>query len=182
MKRRTLIRAATASAIATSAAPVSALFDPCAARAAAEPLRVLTSDQAAAIEGLCDAIVPGARDAGVAHYIDHELSGNSPRLLLRFAQLPGPMTPYYTDGIAAFSAAVMQQKQAAFASLRTDDQHAIIEALRTGTLAPWANAVAPPVFFGMMRNDGVDVVYGSIDGFKRLGMPYMPHIAPTTTW
>jgi hypothetical protein len=34
----------------------------------------------------------------------------------------------------------------------------------------------------MMRNDGVDVVYGSVEGFKNLDIPYMPHIMPKATW
>jgi hypothetical protein len=72
----------------------------------------------------------------------------------------------------------------AFASLSPDAQHAVIEALRTGTIKPWdsSGGVAAPVFYGMMRNDGVDVVYGSVEGFKNLDIPYMPHIMPKATW
>jgi hypothetical protein len=61
----------------------------------------------------------------------------------------------------------------------------VIESLRTGTIKPWDTgpaALAAPVFFGMMRNDSVDVVYGSAEGFKNMGIPYMPHIMPKTTW
>jgi hypothetical protein len=34
----------------------------------------------------------------------------------------------------------------------------------------------------MMRNDRVDVVYGFVEGFKDLDVPYMPHIMAETTW
>jgi hypothetical protein len=75
------------------------------------------------------------------------------------------------------------QGNGAFASLSPDGKRAVVEALRTGTIKPWdAGAVPPPVFYGMMRNDGVDVVYGSVEGFKNLDIPYMPHIMPNTTW
>jgi hypothetical protein len=166
----------------TAAGPLS-LFDPREARAQKLPFKVLSADEITTIEALSDALVPGARDAGVSHYIDHELASPSPRLLLRFAQLSGPMAPYYHGALAAFAASMTAQENGAFSSLSPDAQHTIIEALRAGTIKPWdASALAPPVFYGMMRNDGVDVVYGSVEGFKNLDVPYMPHIMPKTTW
>jgi hypothetical protein len=165
-----------------AAAPLS-LFDPRAARAQGMPFKVLSADEVTTIEALSNALVPGAREAGVSHYIDHELAGPSPRLMLRFAQLRGPMPPYYHGALAAFAAAMTAQGSGAFSSLSPDAQHTVIEALRTGAIKPWdAGAVAPPAFYGMMRNDGVDVVYGSAEGFKNLDIPYMPHIMPKTTW
>jgi hypothetical protein len=166
----------------TAAAPLS-LFDSRQARAQGAPFRVLSPDEVTTIEVLSDALVPGARDAGVSHYIDHELASPSPRLLLRFAQLRGPMAPYYHSALAAFASSMAAQGNGPFSSLTSDVQHAVIESLRTGTIKPWdAGAVAPPVLYGMMRNDGVDVVYGSVEGFKNLDIPYMPHILPKTTW
>jgi hypothetical protein len=34
----------------------------------------------------------------------------------------------------------------------------------------------------ILRSDAVDVVYGTMDGYAALGIPYMPHIAPTKRW
>src|SRR6202000_1591182 len=95
-------------------------------------------------------------------YIDHELASPAPRLMLRFAQLRGPMAPYYHGAIAAFAASVTAQGNGAFASLAPDAQHTVIEAPRTGTIKPWdaSGGVAAPGFCGMLRNDGGDVVYG----------------------
>ena len=28
----------------------------------------------------------------------------------------------------------------------------------------------------------IDVVYGTVEGFARLGVPYMPHILPERSW
>jgi hypothetical protein len=182
VERRQLLKVGGASLAITAAAPLS-LFDPRKARAEGIPFKVLSSDEATTIESLSDALVPGARDAGVSHYIDHELASPSPRLLLRFAQLRGPMAPYYHGALAAFASSMKAQGNSAFAALSPEAQHAIIEALRTGAMKPWdAGAIATPIFYGMMRNDGVDVVYGSEQGFKNLDIPYMPHIMPKTTW
>ena len=181
MDRRQLLKAGGAS-LAVAATPLS-LFDARAARAERRAFKILSSSEVAEIEALSDALVPGARVGGVSHYIDHELASESPRLLLRFAQLRGPMTPYYRGAIAAFAASLKAQGHGAFSSLAPDAQRAVIEALRTGAIKPWdSGAVPAPVFYGMMRNDGVDVVYGSPEGFKALEMPYMPHIMPKTTW
>jgi hypothetical protein len=181
LDRRFLLQAGGASLAVAAATPL-ALFDPRAARAQGMPFKVLAPDEVTTIEALSDALVPGARDAGVSHYIDHELASPSPRLMLRFAQLRGPMPPYYHGALAAFAAAVTAQGSGSFSSLSPDAQHTIIEALRTGAIKPWDATVAPPVFYGMMRNDGVDVVYGSVEGFKNLDIPYMPHIMPKATW
>jgi hypothetical protein len=182
VNRRHLLKVGGASLAITAAGPLS-LFNPREARAQGIPFKVLSPDEVTTIEALSDALVPGARDAGVSHYIDHELASPSPRLLLRFAQLRGPIAPYYHGGLAAFAASVTAQEHGVFSSLSPDAQHTVIETLRTGTIKPWdAGAVAAPVFYGMMRNDGVDVVYGSVEGFKNLDIPYMPHIMPKTTW
>lgn len=178
--RRDLLQSGGATLAAAGAA---ALFNPRQARAAGAPLHVLSASEATSIEMLSDALVPGAREAGVAHYVDHELASTSPRLLLRFAQLPGPMAPHYHRALAAFDASMTAQKLGTFSALSPDAQHGVIEALRTGKFTPWdTQAVPPALFYAMMRNDGVDVVYGSAEGFKHLDIPYMPHIMPRTTW
>ena len=181
MDRRNLLKAGGAS-LAVIAAPAS-LFCPREARAKGAPFKVLSPAEATTVEALAEALVPGAREAGVAHYIDHELASPSPRLMLRFSQLRGPMAPYYHRALAAFTASLQEQGHGAFSALAPEAQRAVIESLRTGSIKPWdAGAVAPALFYSMMRNDGVDVVYGSAEGFKELDIPYMPHIMPKTTW
>jgi hypothetical protein len=34
----------------------------------------------------------------------------------------------------------------------------------------------------VLRSDAVDVVYGTVEGYDALGIPYMPHITPVTRW
>jgi hypothetical protein len=182
MQRKTLIGLGGASMLATSLAPALAVFDAREARAQGAPYAVLTAQDAAVLESLGDVLVPGARGAGLTHFIDHELASEQPRLFLRFSQLPEPLAAYYASWSRAFTSAVQSRTGKPFAALDAPARHAIVEALRGGTLAPW-NAPAPAaLFYTALRLDAVDVVYGTIAAFERLGMPYMPHIAPKTTW
>jgi hypothetical protein len=34
----------------------------------------------------------------------------------------------------------------------------------------------------VLRADAVDVVYGTMEGYEALGIPYMAHIAPDKRW
>ena len=34
----------------------------------------------------------------------------------------------------------------------------------------------------VLRSDAVDVVYGTMEGYEALGIPYQAHIAPEKRW
>ena len=68
-----------------------------------------------------------------------------------------------------------------FADLDAAAQHAFIDSMRQDKLEGWQGPRAPFVYF-LLRTDAVDVVYGTMDGYAKLGVPYMPHIAPTRSW
>jgi hypothetical protein len=53
--------------------------------------------------------------------------------------------------------------------------------MRQDKIDGWQGPRAPFVYF-LLRTDAVDVVYGTMDGYAKLGVPYMPHIAPTRSW
>ena len=53
--------------------------------------------------------------------------------------------------------------------------------MRQNKLDGWKGPGSPFVYF-LMRTDAVDVVYGTMDGYAHLGVPYQPHIAPTQSW
>jgi hypothetical protein len=50
-----------------------------------------------------------------------------------------------------------------------------------GAPAGWRGPSAP-LFYFALRSDAVDVVYGTIEGFRKLNVPYMPHIVPPRRW
>ena len=47
----------------------------------------------------------------------------------------------------------------------------------------WGRRIKPAgqAYF-VLRSDAVDVVYGTMEGYERLGVPYLPHIAPDKRW
>ena len=57
----------------------------------------------------------------------------------------------------------------------------LIESLRDGNVSGW-NGPPPPLVYHFLRNDAVDVVYGTMEGFADLGIPYLAHIEPPRAW
>src|SRR3989475_7787670 len=54
-------------------------------------------------------------------------------------------------------------------------------ALPIWKLDGWQGPPGPFIYF-VTRSDAVDVVYGTVEGYESLGIPYMPHIAPEKRW
>ena len=46
----------------------------------------------------------------------------------------------------------------------------------------WCEHVAGGFVYTILRNDALDVVYGTMEAYAALGVPYMAHIAPTKKW
>ena len=42
--------------------------------------------------------------------------------------------------------------------------------------------VSGATVYAVLRADAVDVVYGTMEGYEALGIPYMPHIPPEKRW
>ena len=68
-----------------------------------------------------------------------------------------------------------------FAQLAGNEQHEFVDLMRQNKLDGWKGPAAGFVYF-LLRSDAVDVVYGTMDGYAHLGVPYQPHIAPTRSW
>jgi len=68
-----------------------------------------------------------------------------------------------------------------FAALSADERYAFIDQLRQNKIEGWQGPPPGQVYF-VLRSDAVDVVYGTMEGYASLGIPYMPHIAPTKRW
>lgn len=134
----------------------------------------LSPSQCKTLEVLAEALVPGAKSAGIAAYVDSQLSAGSNSLLL--AKYVGVATDqqlgFYTAAIDA----------AAFAMRPSDaTAEAVVSAMATDNVADWQG---PPAsfFFFLLRADALDVVYGTGRGFAELGIPYMAHITPQESW
>src|SRR5207245_11198522 len=74
MKRRDFIRGATLGALAFTVVGAQILMTAREARAQGVPFRLLKASEAETLEALGETLVPGARAAGISHFIDQELS------------------------------------------------------------------------------------------------------------
>jgi hypothetical protein len=181
--RRLVLKGAALSALAYTVGTVEVLLSPREALAQGVPLKVLNADERAALEAFGDTLLPGAKDAGLAHYVDQQLSVPASEALL-MARAVGVMPPYanfYRAGLAGLDAASQKAHGAKFAALPQEKRSAFVEELRQKVPDGWSGPPSP-FFYFVSRADAVDVFYGTVEGFERLGIPYMPHIAPLKRW
>jgi len=181
--RRLVLKGAALGALAYTVGGAEVLLSPREAYAQGVPLKVLTTDERAALEALGETLLPGAKDAGLAHYVDQQLSVPPGEALL-MARAVGVMPPYanfYRAGLAALDAASQKTYGAKFAALAQEKRNEFVEAFRQKAPDGWSGPPSP-FFYFVSRADAVDVFYGTVEGFERLGVPYMPHIAPLKRW
>jgi gluconate 2-dehydrogenase subunit 3-like protein len=182
-QRRLVLKGAALGALAYTVGGAQVLLSPREALAQGVPLKVLTADERAALEALGETLLPGAKDAGLAHYIDQQLSVPASEALL-MARAVGVMPPYanfYRAGLAALDSASQKAHGVKFAALAAGKRAEFVEQIRQKVPEGWSGPPSP-FFYFVTRGDCVDVYYGTVEGFERLGIPYMPHIAPLKRW
>lgn len=154
-----------------------------AALAVRAPLRRLSPEQATLLESFAETLVVGARASGIAHFVDAQLAGPQADslLMLRYLDVAPPWDGFYRTGLAALDAAARTRHNEGFTQLSALDRLALVRSAATAPLPDWAG---PPstLFAFAVRADAVDVVYGTVAGFGRLGVEYLAHIEPETRW
>jgi hypothetical protein len=184
IERRTLFKGAALSALAFTIAGAEVLLSPREARAQNVPFKTLTAAQAATLEAVGETLVPGAKAAGIAHFVDQQISGPAEEALLeaRILNVRPPYANFYRAALGAIeNANRSKNSDRTFAQLTEAEQIQIIDAMRNNILTGWQGP-APVFVYLLLRSDAVDVVYGTMDGYDHLGVPYMPHIAPGKRW
>ena len=153
------------------------------ARARAVPFRMLNAEEAETLEALGETLVPGARAAGVAHFVDHQVSVTPGEALLeaRIVNVKPPFINFYRAAIGGADKASTARSGKRFAALSATEQHDFIDQLRQNKIDGWQAPPAGLVYF-VLRSDAVDVVYGTMEGYESLGVPYLAHIAPDKRW
>ena len=153
------------------------------ARAQGVPFRLLNADEAETIEALGETLVPGARAAGIAHFIDHQISVPPEEALLeaRILNVRPPYASFYRAALGAVDRASSAQSGRRFAWLASHEQREFVNLMRQNKLEGWQGPPGGFVYF-VLRSDAVDVVYGTVEGYQALGIPYMAHIAPLKRW
>lgn len=158
---------------------------PRAAHAAQVPYRVLTADEVATVQGLAEALVPGAREAGIAQYLDKQLArageGDSLLMLKYLGVDPGDYVGFYRASLASAATAAQNRHGKPWPELNARQAAAVLAAMAADEVPDWSGPPASFAFF-VLRADAADVVYGTTQGFERLGVPYMPHLAPAEPW
>lgn len=179
-RRRLLQRAGLGLVVASAGI---GLCSPAQARASDAPLAVLSGDEARTLEAFGEALLPGAAHAGIAHFVDHHLKVDAADslLLLRYMDWPAPYAAFYKAGLAALDRQARQAHAKAPHELNAVQWNALIVAMPAGDPAAWLG-IPPGLLYFVMRSDAVDVVYGTEEGFAKLGVPYMPHIVPPSPW
>jgi gluconate 2-dehydrogenase subunit 3-like protein len=182
--RRTFVRGATVGALAFTVGGVEVLLLPSEARAQKVPLKVLSAEEAARLEAVSETLVPGAREAGIAHFVDQQCSvpPHEALLAIRISNVRPPFVNFYRAALTEIDRQCNTAHGKPFAQLTPAEQLAFIGAMRVGKHPDWKGPPPQQAVFGAFRADGVDVVYGTVEGFERLGVPYMPHILPTARW
>ena len=181
--RRRFISGAGLGLLAFQVGGATVLLRPREARAESIPYRVLSASDVRVVESLGDALLPGAAEAGLAHYLDQQLAQepSNSLLMLRYLDWPPPYEAFYKPCLAAVDLTTRARHGKPFHELTSPEGDATIGLLQKGNPEGWQGPPAP-LFYFVLRSDAVDVVYGTPEGFEKLGIPYMQHIMPPSNW
>lgn len=184
IERRALMKGAALSALAFTVGGKQILLSPRQARAENIPFRTLTPQQAETLEALGETLVPGAAGAGISNFVDQQLSIPPEEALLeaRILNVRPPYANFYRAALSTIDrASFANNDNRAFAQISPQERRDFVDQMRQSKIAGWQGPPGPFVYL-VMRSDAVDVVYGTMDGYSALGVPYMAHIAPTKRW
>ena len=183
MERRAFIKGAAVGTLAFTVGGLEVMLTPRQAHAEGVPLRTLSADQAATLGALGETLVPGAKEAGIVNFVDQQISGPAEEALLqaRILNVRPPFADFYRAALGAVDGASTKSKGRKFTELTDDERHDFVNQMRLNKIDGWQGPPGPFIF-AVLRSDAVDVVYSTMEGYAALGIPYMPHIAPTQKW
>lgn len=181
--RRDFVSGAALGALVFTVGGAEVLLTPRQARAQGVPFRVLEPPEVATLEAVGETLAIGARQDGIAHFVDQQLTQPPAHALLslRVTETRPPYVNFYRAALGGIERASRALHQRAFAELDASQQRDFVDRLRQSKLEGWQGP-GQGFVYGTLRNDAVDVVYGTVEGFARLGIPYMPHILPERSW
>src|ERR1700730_14682332 len=130
--RRGFVKGATLGALAFTVGGVEILMAPMEARARGVPFRLLDAHQGETLEALGETLVPQARECGVAHFIDQQLSVPPHESLLqaRIFSFHPPFAEFYPTAIAAVDEGSHKLFGRDFAQAPAADQREFVDRMR----------------------------------------------------
>ena len=143
--------------------------------------RLLSEAEVAALEALGEVLLPGSRAAGITRYVDAQLARKQPLLFVRYIDSVEDPVAFYRGGLAALDEVSRSRHGKAFAACEPAQQVKLVREMSRGDPQGWHGPPAP-LFYFALRNDAVDVQYGTPDGFRRLQVPYSAHLEPPRKW
>jgi hypothetical protein len=181
--RRGFVKGATLGALAFTVGGVPVMMAAGEARARGVPFRLLDAHQGETLEALGETLVSGARQAGIAHFIDQQLSVPAHESLLqaRILNFRPPFADFYRAAIVTVDSASRKTSGRDFTQLQTVEQREFVNLMRQNKIEGWTGSPGA-MAYAVLRADAVDVVYGTMEGYEMLGIPYMPHIPPDKRW
>lgn len=181
--RRDFIKQTGLGLLAFEAGGTLLMLSPAEARRRKIPYQKLTPDLAATLEALGETLVPGAAEEGIAHYVDQQLGSSADRsmLMIRYLGVPPPFDGFYREGLQALNDTSASLFDKPFAALDASRARSLVQTMSSENPEGWSGPPAP-FFYFVARGDAIDVVYGTVKGFERLGIPYMAHINPPSKW
>src|SRR6202000_231875 len=149
LQRRVFLKGAGMGLFAFTLGGVEILMSPGEARARGVPFRALNGEEAETLEALGETLLPGAREAGVAHFIDQQVSVTPGEALLeaRIVNVKPPFINFYRTAIGAIDKASTARSGKPFAALSAAEQHDFIDALRQNKVERWQGPPAGLVYF-----------------------------------
>src|SRR2546421_10456824 len=126
-------------ALAFTVGGAQVMLTPREARAQSVALRTLKADEAETIEALGETLVPGARAAGIAHFIDQQLSVPPEEALLeaRILNVRPPFADFYRAALGAVERSSLAQGGHRFARLAGNEQRDFVNLMRQNKIEGW---------------------------------------------
>src|SRR5256885_13392881 len=126
--RREFMRGALG-ALAFTVGGAQVLLTPRAARAQGVPFRLLQAREAETLEAIGETLVPGARAAGIAHFIDQQISVPPEEALLeaRIMNVKPPYANFYRAAIGAIDKASQAREGRRFAQINAIGQRELVD-------------------------------------------------------
>jgi Gluconate 2-dehydrogenase subunit 3 len=182
--RRSFIKGASIGALAFTVGGAEVMLTAQQARAQGVPLRVLKASEAETLEAVGDVLAIGARQAGISHFVDQQLTVAPGYALLsvRVSEVRPPYADFYREALGAIERAAKSARGVGFGDFTEPQKLEFVTRLSRAELANWDGKVSQAAVYAALRNDAVDVVYGTVEGFERIGVPYLPHILPERKW
>src|ERR1700722_17733293 len=137
--RRGFVKGATLGALAVTVGGAELFISAGEARARGVPFRLLDAHQGETLEALGETLVPSAREAGIAHFIDQQLSVPPTESLLqaRIFNFRPPFADFYRSAIVAVDAGSNKLYGRDFAQLAAADQREFVNRMRQNKVEGW---------------------------------------------